>query len=324
MPKGTFNQKFKEPLNKEFLEQHYLTLNKSVRQIMTEFNLSASKIIKALKRYGFQKPAELKYKKGNPELKTKEALEQMYNIDKLSITQIAEKFKCTPGSVTKLFKSRGIPIQKNLKYERRRDFIKLRSARKKLKKDAIELSKETNRQRFRTGAPMSPEAKSKSRIKAIERGVKNQNRTPVELKTSEILRKLNAKFQEQLGILLYQGNICTEGYIVDFLILNDKQPIVLEVDSDYHHNISKIVEKDKIENQTLITLGFKVIRLNSEYVSEKQITECLNLANQYNGVFVITASDKIEKQPLKIDKNRETKFELVTYNKKLNKIIKKG
>jgi very-short-patch-repair endonuclease/predicted DNA-binding protein YlxM (UPF0122 family) len=325
MPKGTFNQKFKEPLNKEFLKQHYLTLNKSVQQIMAEFNLSASKIIKAIKRYGIQKPAELKYKKGNSELKTKESLENMYLNEKLSITQIAERLNITTGAVTKLFKSRNIPIYKNFRYQRRRDFTKLRSQRKELKQNVKNLIKEGHRQRIKTGTPCLKTTKSKLRIKAIERGVQNQKRTKSELMTTEILKKLDINFQEQVGILAYQNNICTDGYVADYMISGDKQPIILEVDGDYHHHkIHKNIEKDKNENLFLVSLNFIVIRINSEYISEKSIADCLEIANKSNGCFLINANNTIEKIFIEADKTKKYNLiTMLTYNPILKKVMTK-
>ncbi|MDD4332557.1 MAG: hypothetical protein PHT51_00390 [Patescibacteria group bacterium] len=319
---------FQKPLTKEFLEKNYIILKKTAPDIMKEFNLSASKINKALKKFGIKKPAELKFKKGNAELKTKEALEKMYKKEGLSIIQIAERFGVTAGAVTSLFKRRGIPINKELRYIRRRNFTILRSARNKSRQNIKNCFREANRQKNRKGTPCQESTKLKISEKRIEAGVKNPKRTRAEILTRQLLKEMGLDMiQEQLGIKIFRDKKYFIGYIVDFCLrLKDaKYPIILQIDSEYFHGkIEENIERDRIANLCLTTEGFAVIRIPSELVSRENLEKCIDMAKKaYRPEVIFLKSDQIITNYLKPEySNSESK--LLFYNAKLNKIIEEN
>lgn len=272
--RGTFSPAFQGVLPKDFLVEHYLQKNLSLKEICKKFNISQAKVRYGLKIFGLKKPRELLLK-GNSHLKTKEALEKFANIDGLNTVQISELLDCTPSAVVKLFKSTGARYPIEDRYTRVRRNYSLRS----LKKVCVHFSKKLNKilvsKRFRRPGlnECSEETKEKLSLKALVRMQKKTRETPnpAEIRTKQVLNALN---------VMYTFQVILDRFLVDFELKNTGLPmrIFLEMDSRYHHNLEEIIVKDKMENRTIVGRGFVLVRIWDDEISETKITELLRVA----------------------------------------------
>lgn len=315
-----------KPLTADFLNQEFIKKNKTALAIMKEYGLSASKVIKRLKKLGIKKPLELRFAKGNVELKTKEALEKMYLEEKLSIAQISERLGLTTGSTTNLFKRRGISISKELRYARRRNNYEKRSENLNRRRQIKLFEKEATRQRLHIkGAPCTPEKKLKLSEKAIERGIKIAKRTSAEVKTKILLDGLaGINYTEQVGIKIFQNGKYITGFVPDYLlnIKGAKFLVILEVDSEYPHlKIPRIVAKDILENSFLTNFNFVVIRLFTESISAENLLTCIDEAKRAYRPMVIKFNKTLEKDcPSRLGESNYA-HQLLTFNKTTDTVV---
>lgn len=114
-------------------------------------------------------------------------------------------------------------------------------------------------------------------------------RTKSELKTSEILNKLNIRFEPQV---FFFDSLSKKTYFVDFF-LYDKN-IVLEVDGGYH-KLNK--EYDKERDKFFFNIGIKTIRIKNEKVSYNEILSRLKLNNKNKDIkFIFSQIEKYNKK----------------------------
>jgi very-short-patch-repair endonuclease len=179
--------------------------------------------------------------------------------------------------------------------------------------------KEAIKQRLRKlGATCSDETKLKLSEKAIDRGIKFEKRTGAEIKVTQLLKNIkNIVTYEQVGFKIYNANEYIKGYIVDYRlnIVGAKYPIILEVDSEYHHNkFSEIVINDNLRNNFLCSFGFVVIRVDSESISEENLQACIDEAKSaYRPTIIKFNKGLVKETPGKIDGNNYT-YKLIMFN----------
>lgn len=274
-----------QPLTADLLKEYYINQNLSASRIGEIFNMTTCQVYKRVQKWKIHKPSELKLKKGNAELKTKESLEKLYSVDNLSITQIGEKLGMTTGAVTSLFKRRGIPISKELRYlrTRRNDELRLKNLREK-REAKIEEKKRNRKRNRKSGYHLSDTTKMRIRTAAVIRMSKSQKRTEAEIKMKKILEELGLgkllKEQEPL-IIVGENNQFEGAFLVDFLIKQCSKyllPVVIQTDSRYHHNLPEIKAKDEKENKVLLRNGYIVLRFWDDEVEKGNVQTSLEMA----------------------------------------------
>lgn len=97
-------------------------------------------------------------------------------------------------------------------------------------------------------------------------------RNKYEEKASEILKKMDLKFEPQC---FFFDSITKQTYFLDFLII-DKN-IAIEIDGASH--ISK-VQSDKERDKFFVSLGIKTIRIKNEQLSFCKLKNSINLLTQ--------------------------------------------
>ncbi len=119
-------------------------------------------------------------------------------------------------------------------------------------------------QKIRFGKKQSEIAKRKLR----EWNINHPNRkfvdTSIELKIENELKKRKINYQKQVPLCKIAR--------VDFL-LEDK--IVIFADGDYWHNLSKQKDKDKRQNEILISNGYKIYRFWEHEINEN-VKDCVD------------------------------------------------
>lgn len=269
--RGTFLKS--PPLTKEFLITEYVQNGKTTPQIMRELNCSNSKVVKALKKYGIHKPSHLKLKKGNAELKTKEALERMYYKEGQSIAQISERLGITMGAVTSLFHRRGITISKQLRYERVR-----KSSAKHVNLIA------TKRKRALSSHIYTLDERNRDAVTRVRSASQAAKRTQAELRAREILMKVEATFEEQVPFEFYnnKGDLivacCPDFYLKRWGTHDFDGKIILQVDGALHGRREGIIERDIKQNKAFTGMGYTVIRICEDCLDEVNVLRMLEFA----------------------------------------------
>lgn len=269
----------KEPHTKEFLIEQFINLNKTHRQIMAEFNLSSSKVIKSLRKYGIKKPLELRRKKVDLHLVTKKALEKMYFQEELSIVQIGERLGVDYGIVIAYFKRLGIPRSKEARYARVRRQDELRSIRKICKRNTKKIEKCMKRVRkIRHGKPMSSQSKLKSGLAQVINASLNSKRTLPELRLASILKDLNISFEEQCPVAIYDmdngklmATFCLDFYISQYKFL--EVPIVIHVDGRYAHSFKNHKSRDEFQDSLLADGNYLTIKLPRKKIQFEELNQ---------------------------------------------------
>lgn len=272
----------KAPLTKEFLVEQYIILNKTMVQIMQEFSLSESKVRKSLIRYNIKKPWELKQRKGDPKLKTKEALEKMYFQDSFSIVQIAEILDLDPSNVTDMFRRRGIPINKTWRYQRVRRNDELRIIGNIIKRFKKKFLRSLDRIRnIRKGKPMSLESKIKSGLTHVAIASVKKRRTKPEQELAVLLKSFNVSFEEQCPMAFYdmdsesiEATFCVDFYVEKYK--SSKFPIIIHMDGRFPHSRPIRKERDDLEDTLSLDFFYLAVKLPREKVSPEQLNKPLD------------------------------------------------
>lgn len=116
--------------------------------------------------------------------------------------------------------------------------------------------------------------------------------TEAELKFAEIARKkhLNLEFQKRINI--YDKNIITKFYIVDFCDVKNK--LVFEIDGEYH-NTEEQKLKDARRTRLITKEGYSVFRITNNEVFEGKITGFLYEAYLTKGIDITKSNCKTKK-----------------------------
>ena len=234
------------PRNK--LKHLYVNKKKTIYQIAKKFNCNSVTILNRLNQCNIPIRKKGEVREENREIKIpKNKLKYLY-IDKgLTISEIIKMFNWSRGTVYKRL--------------RRYDFI--RSVSEALKGNLSPMKGKHHTLETRKKI-------SEATVKQLASGRMPRRDTSVEVKLGQELENNNLYYQKQVPLC----NIT----VVDFYLPEYK--IVIYVDGDYWHNLSKVNYRDKNQNKILEENGYKVLRF-WEHEINKSARECISRIMKY-------------------------------------------
>jgi len=289
-------EKYRIKIPRDLLTHLYVEKNLDTDEIASKFNCSNTAIVKRLHCYDI--PIR-KIRINTP----RDKLNDLYVNKKKIIYQIAEKFNCNPVTILNRLNQYDIPIRKKGKVRERDQEIKI--PKDKLKylyvdkgltiSEIVKMfnwSRGTVYKRLRRydlvrsvsealkGKPSAFKGKhhtletkkkiSKATIEQLASGKMKREDTSVELKIERELERNNIYYQKQIPL-------CNTT-VADFYLPEHK--IVIYVDGDYWHNLSKVKNRDEIQNRILEENGYKVFRF-WEYQINSSAKECIKKIGKY-------------------------------------------
>lgn len=231
------------------LKNLYVEEKKTTYEIAKRFDCGPNTVLNRLRDYGISVRESGQLKKEDYEVEiSEEELRRLYISKEWSISEVAEKFNCSPATIHKRLNRYDIPVR-----------------------DLSEAHK--GQIPYMKGRHHTPEAKRKIRkatIQQLSSGGMKKKDTSIELALEEELERSKINYEKDVPLC----NIT----VVDFYL--PKCKIVIYADGDYWHNLPEVKERDKEQNKILKKNGYKVFRFWGREIN-KSAKECVNKVKRY-------------------------------------------